>query len=120
MWQNLETYTVKLACTQLPANAEISTCASQLKRPHTQITCVTCSLPVKTGKITRVYAARTSRRIHANCLQPHISLPEHNGYFTGNFTCRAHASLPATSMQNCFFCKRNHMQFSGKNTRIAG
>ena len=28
----------------------------------------------------------TSRRIHSNCLQPHVNLPEYSGSFTGNFT----------------------------------
>ena len=33
-----------------------------------QFTCVTCSLPVKTGNYTCFYAASTSRRIHAIAL----------------------------------------------------
>ena len=108
------------------------TCSSQVKKPHAQFTCVTCSLPVKTGKYTCFYAASTSRRIHAiarnkarklrvtspagcrltylqfageftggvmaDCLQPHLTLPEYNRYFTGNFTCGICANLPATSM----------------------
>ena len=38
------------------------------KRPHTQFTCITCSLSVKTGNYTCFYAASTSRRIHAMAL----------------------------------------------------
>ena len=94
-------YTVKLARAKLPANAGNFTCSPQIKKPHTQFTCVICSLPVKTGKFTCVEAASTSRRIHANCLQAHLNLPEHHRHFTGSFTCRTHANLPATSMQNC-------------------
>ena len=93
--------TVKLARAKLPANAGNFTCSSQVKKSHTQYTCVTCSLPVKTGKFTCVEAASTSRRIHANCLQAYVNLPEYHGDFTGNFTCETHANLPATSMQNC-------------------
>ena len=94
-------YTVKLARAKLPANAGNFTCSSQVKRPHTQFSCVTCSLPVKTGKFTCVEAASNSRRAHANCLQAHVNLLEYHGHFTGNFTCGTHANLPATSMQNC-------------------
>ena len=93
-------YTVKLARAKLPANAGNFTCSSQVKRPHTQFTCVTCGLLVKTGKFTCVEAASTSR-IHANCLQVHAYLPNYQRHFTGNFTCGTHAILPATSMQNC-------------------
>ena len=100
-------YTVKLARAKLPANAGNFTCSSQVKRPHTQFTCVTCSSAVKTGKFTCVYAASTSRRIHANCLQPHVNLPEYNEYFTGNFTCGIHANLPTTSKQKCLLLQAN-------------
>ena len=93
-------YTAKLAHAKLPTCAGNTTCILQVKRPHTQFTCVTCSLPVKTGKYTCFYAASTSRRIQAICMQPHVNLPEHNGYFTGNFTCGTHANLSATSIQN--------------------
>ena len=93
-------FTVKLARSKLPENAGNFTWSLQVKRPHTQFTCVTCSLPVKTVKFTCVEAASTSRRIYANCLQAHAILPEYHGNFTGNFTCRTHATLPATSMQN--------------------
>ena len=55
-------YTVKLTRAKLIANAVNFTCRLHVRRPHTQFTCVTCSLPVKTGKFTRVYAASTSRR----------------------------------------------------------
>ena len=93
-------HTVKLARAKLPANAGNFTCSSQVKRPHTQVTCVTCSLPVKTVKFTCVEAASSSRRIHANCLQAHVNLPEYHGHFTGNFTCGTHAKLPASEGKN--------------------
>ena len=67
--------TVKLARAKLPANAGSFSCSSQVKRSHTQFTCVTCSLPVKTGKYTCAEAASTSRRKHATCLQAHAKLP---------------------------------------------
>ena len=41
------------------------TCSSQVKRSLAQFTCVTCSLPVNTGKFTCFEAASTSRRVHA-------------------------------------------------------
>ena len=69
-------YTVKLTRAKLPANAGKFTSGLHIKGPDTQFTRVSCSLPVKTGKFIRVYAASTSRRIHANCLQPHVNLPE--------------------------------------------
>ena len=95
-------YTVKLAPAKLPANA--------------QFTCVSCSLPVKTGKFTCVDAASTSSRKHANCLQAHVNLHEYQGYSTGNFTCGTHANFLATSMQNCLalqakihaICRQKH------------
>ena len=49
----------------LPANAGNSTCSSQVKMPHTQFTCVTCTVPVEAGIYTCFYAAKTSRRMHA-------------------------------------------------------
>ena len=52
----------------LPANPGNFTCSSQVKRPHMQFTCVTCSLPVKTGNYTCFYAASTSLKIHAIAL----------------------------------------------------
>ena len=101
IWHPLRPYTVKLARAKLPANAGNFTCSSQVKRPHTQFTCATYSLTVKTGKFTCVEAASTSCRIHANSLQAHVNLPEYHRHFTGNFTRGTHAILPATSMQNC-------------------
>ena len=56
-------YTVKLARAKLSANAGNFTCRPHVKRPHTQFTCVTCSLPVKRGIFTCVYAVSTLRRI---------------------------------------------------------
>ena len=95
------TCTVKLARAKLPANAGNFACSSQVKRSLAQFTCVTCSLPVITGKFTCFEAASTSRRTHAHCLRAHVNLPEYHRYFTGSFTCGTHANLPATSMQNC-------------------
>ena len=94
-------FTVKLARAKLPANAGNFTCSSQVKRSLAQFTCVTCSLPVITGKFTCFEAASTSRRTHAHCLRAHVNLPEYHRYFTGSFTCGTYANLPATSMQNC-------------------
>ena len=105
---------------KLPAKAGNFTCSSQVKRLQTQFTCVTCSLPVKTGKFTCVKAASTSRRIHANFLQAHVILPEFHGHFTGNFTCGNHANLPATSMQNCLLLQAKIHATYRQNTRIAG
>ena len=82
-------------------NAGNFTCSSQVKRSLAQFTCVTCSLPVNTGKFICFEAASTSRRTHANCLRAHVNLPEYHRHFTGSFTCGPHANLPATSMQNC-------------------
>ena len=113
-------YTVKLTRAILPANAGNFARGLLVKRPHTQFTWVTCSLPVKTGKFTRVYAASTSCRIHANCLQPRVNLLEYNGYFTGNFTCGTHENLSATSMQNCLLLQAKCIQLASKNARIAG
>ena len=106
-------HTVKLARAKLSANAGNFTCSSQAKRSLAQFTCVTCSLPVITGKFTCFEAASTSRRTHAHCLRAHVNLPEYHRYFTGSFTCGTHANLPATSRQK-------YMQLTGKNTRIAG
>ena len=94
-------YTVKLARAKLPANAGNFTCSSQVKKSLAQFTCVTCSLPVITGKFTCFEAASTSRRTHAHCLRAHVILPEYHRYFTGSFTCGTLSNLPATSMQNC-------------------
>ena len=109
-------YTVKRTRAKLPANAGNFTHGMQVKRPHTQFTCVTCNLPVKTGKFTRVYPASASRRLHANCLQPHVNLPEHKGYFTGDFICGTYANLPATGMQNCLLLQTKIPALAGKNT----
>ena len=89
-----EKYTVKLARAQLPENVGNFTCSSQVKKPHMQFTYVTCSLPVKTGKFTCFDAASTSQKIHANCLQSHVTLLEYNGYFTGNFIFLPQILLP--------------------------
>ena len=110
------THTVKLTRAKLPANAGDFTHGLHVKRHHTQFTCVTCGLPVKTGKFTPVYAANTSRRIYANCLQPHVNLLEYNEYFTGNFACGTHANLPATSMQICQLSQEKMPAVEGKMT----
>ena len=112
--------TVKLARAKLPANAGNFTCSSQVKRSLAQFTCVTCSLPVITGKFTCFEAASTSRRTHAHCLRAHVNLPEDHRYFTGSFTRGTHANLPATSMPNCLLLQAKYMQLTGKNTGIAG
>ena len=112
---------------KLPANAGNFTCGSHAKRPHAQFTCVTCSLPVKTGEFTGVYTASALRRIHANCLQAHLNLPDY-GYFicliTGILQVILHAELmqifPRLAFKIACFCKQKYMQFAGKNTRIAG
>ena len=79
----------------LPANAGNCTCSSQVKRPHMQCTCVTCSLPVKTGNYTCFYAASTSRRIHAIALDKARKLQ---------------VTSPA-------WCRLTYLQFAGKFTR---
>ena len=99
--KNLLTFTVKLASAKLHANAGNFTCSSQVKRSLAQFTCVTCSLPVNTGKFTCFEAANTSCRTHEKCLQAHVNLLEYHKHFTGSFTWGTHANLPATSMQNC-------------------
>ena len=88
-----ERYTVKLVRAKLPANAGNFTCSSQVKRSLAQFTCVTCSLPVNTGKFPCFEAASTSRKTHANCLRAHVNLPEYHRHFTGSFTCGTHANL---------------------------
>ena len=115
---SLPKHTVKLARAKLPAKIGHFTCSSHVKNPHTQFTCVTCSLLVKTGKFTCVYKASTSRRIHANCLQPHVNLLEYNGYFTGIITYGIHANLPTTSMQNCLLLQAKITANAGKNPRL--
>ena len=108
----------------MPANAGNFTCSSQVKRSLARFTCVTCSLPVITGKFTCFEAASTSRRTHAHCLRAHVNLPEYHRCFTGSFTCGTHANLPATSMQNCLLLQakihatyRQNTGIAGKNTR---
>ena len=76
-------YTVKLPRAKLPANAGNLTCGPHVKKPNTQFTCGTCSLPVKTGEFSCIYAVSTSRRLNANCLQPHVNLLDYSRYFTG-------------------------------------
>ena len=97
----------------MPANAGNFTCSSQVKRSLAQFTCVTCSLPVNTGKFTCFEAASTSRRTHANCLNT-----------TGILQVVLHAELmqicPRLACKIAWFCRQKYMQLTGKNTRIAG
>ena len=94
--------TVKLVRANLPANAGNFSSGPPIKRPHTQFTCVTCSLLVKTGNFTCVYAASTSRRN----LHMHVILPEYSRYFTVNFTCGTHANLPTTKLYSPLIGKK--------------
>ena len=110
-------YTVKLMRAKLPRNAGNFTCGPHVKRPYMQFTCITCSSPVKMGNFTCVCGASTSRRIHMNCLQPHVNLLEYSGYFTGNFKCGTHANLSATGMQNCLHLQAKNLEIAGKNTQ---
>ena len=118
-------YPVELARAKLPANAVNVTSGPLVKMSYTQFTWVTCNLPLKTGEIPYVYAARTSRTKHAICLQPHVNLPENRKYFTGNFTCGSHANLPVNGMQKDLllqaklhaFCRQKHYQSHVNNTR---
>ena len=50
---------------------------THVKKPHTQLTCVTCNLLAKTSELTCIYAVSTSTRMHATALG--------KAY---NFTCR--------------------------------
>ena len=111
----LSSFTVKLARAKLPANAGNFTCSSQVKRSLAQFTCVTCSLPVITGKFTCFEAAST-----AHCLRGHVNLPEYHRYFTGSFTCGTHANFPRLACKIACFCRQKCMQLTGKNTGIAG
>ena len=70
-------------------------CSLQVKRPHTQFTCVTCSLPVKTGNYTCFYAASTSHRIHAIAL---------------NKARKLQVTSPA-------WCRLTYLQFAGEFNR---
>ena len=103
-------YTVKLARAKLPANAGNFACSSQVKRSLARFTCVTCGLPVITGKFTCFETASTSRGTHAHCLRANVNLPEYHRYFTGSFTCGTHANLPATSMQNCLLLQAKTLE----------
>ena len=48
-------HTAKLTLAKLGSNTAKFTCGPHVKTPHTKFTRVTCNLPVKTGKFTRVY-----------------------------------------------------------------
>ena len=113
-------YTVKLARAKLPANAGNFTCSSQAKRSLAQFTCVTCSLPVITGKFTCFEAASNSRRTHAHCLRAHVNLLN----TTGILQVVLHAELmqicPRLACKLACFCRQKYMQLTGKNTGIAG
>ena len=50
-----------MARAKLPANAGNVICGARVKRPHTHFTCITSSLPVKTGNFTCVSAAFKSK-----------------------------------------------------------
>ena len=71
------------------------TCSSQVKRSLAQFTCVTCSLPVNTGKFTCFEAASTSRRIHAIAV---------------NEARKLQVTSPA-------WCRLTYLQFAGEFTR---
>ena len=60
-----------------------------------QLTCVTCSLPVKTGNYSCFYAASTSRRLHVRA--------RHKA-----------RKLPVTSHAGC---RLTYLQFAGEFTR---
>ena len=80
----------------LPAKAGHSTCGkTHVKRSKTQFTCVTCSLPVKTGKYTCFYAASTSCRIHP---------------IAHNKSRKLRVTSPAV-------CRLTYLQFAGEFTR---
>ena len=110
----------KTGACKIASNAGNFTCSSQVKRSLAQFTCVTCSLPVITGKFTCFEAASTSRRTHAHCLRAHVNLPNTTGILQ--------VVLHATLMQICSrlackiacFCRQKYMQLTGKNTGIAG
>ena len=71
------------------------TCSSQVKRSLAQFTCITCSLPVNTGKFTCFEAASTSRRIHAIAV---------------NKARKLQVTSPA-------WCRLTYLQFAGEFTR---
>ena len=89
------------------------------KKAHSQVTCVNCSLLVKTSKINCFYAAITSPRRQAKWLQPHVNLLEYNAYFAGSFTCGTHAKVHATSKQKCLLLQAKIHQFADKIIEIA-
>ena len=70
--------------------------ATHVKRLHTQLTCVTCSVPVKTGSYTYFSATSSSRRIHA-------------------IAFNKARKLPVTSLARC---KLTYLQFAGEFTRV--
>ena len=113
-------YTVKSARAKLPANAGNFTCSSQVKRSLAQFTCVTCSLPVNTGKFTSFEAASTSRRTHANCLRAHLNLPENAGILQVVLHAELMQICPRLACKIACFCRQKYMQLTGKNTSIAG
>ena len=88
-----------------------------MKRPHTQLICVRCSLSIKTGKFTCVYWASTSRRTHTYCLLSHVNLSGDSGYSIGNFKWKTHAKSPTTGTQNFLFCRQKYMQLFAENIR---
>ena len=71
------------------------TCSSLVKRSLAQFTCVTCSLPVNTGKFTCFEAASTSCRIHAIAV---------------NEARKLQVTSPA-------WCRLTYLQFAGEFTR---
>ena len=71
-------------------------CSSQVKRSLARFTCVTCGLPVITGKFTCFEAASTSRRIHAIAV---------------NKARKLHVNSPA-------WCRLTYLQFAGEFTRV--
>ena len=108
IWKNVLP-TENLARAKLPSNAGNFTCSSQVKNPTRSLPALHCS-PLKTSKFTCVDVASTSRRKHAICLPAHVNLPEYHGYFTGDFTCKTHATLPATSMRNCLLLQAQTLE----------
>ena len=71
---------------QRPAKATNFTFgATRVQKPHMLLTCFTCSSSVKTCNFICIYAASTSRRIHAKCLQPNEVFAESSVYCAGIF-----------------------------------
>ena len=105
---------------QLPTNLGNFTCgASHVKRPHTQYFCNTCLLPVKTNNFTFIYAKKTSRKNHANCLQPYVVLLEFSISFTSTLTCELSSSLHAKLTANARYKVRQFRVASPAACRIA-